>query len=178
MASRATELHQSAKPFSGLSSPTRDIADTKNAAVYCGFLPKDSIDGAKALIDEYDGLLYIGFLEQDGDFTPCMVAAHRSIAAEARMKLKEFAFTDARLAEDGGTIKEQIDAENAAIAKLDEDRAETEKRAGELVADRNLLLLAEDCLKNKAARIEAVGDLGATETVRVITGLSSYDEDI
>lgn len=175
---QAVNAENALMPFAGLSAPTRDIADTAHVSIYCGFLPKESMELLQGVRDRFEGLLVVELLEEVGEFTPCLVCAHKSVAQQARTALKELAFSDAKLAADGGTVKEQMDDLELRRKELDESRAAEEERAQKTASGRPLLAVYDDRLSNELARETAIDAFSSTDKVSIISGwIRHYDAE-
>ena len=176
--SKTTNKIAQIAPFMGLEARTEDVHDTAHTVAYCGFLPKESDEALTALTAELNGLFAVRRLALDEEFIPCLIAAHRTVAEQARTRLKELAFTDVKLPEKGGTVKEQVAELKRRIDELEQERKDAEEQAAGAAKNLGILLVYEDHLRCEAERARAIDMMGATGKVQVIDGyICHYDAD-
>ena len=164
------------EPFTELDVPVEELKETAYTTFFVGFLPKDAKEQAEELVEKAEGLLYLSYLGENGEFLPAFLAIHQSVAEEMRMALKELAFSEIHFDGFTGLVKAQIAALNQTLESLAKEQVEQELQAAEAAKNKNLLLAYEDYLTNELEREMALSRLGATDSVNILEGyIRHYD---
>lgn len=176
--SRTANAIAQLEPFQGLAPAVEDVHDTAHTCIFCGYFPKDSMEEVPALAEAFDGLLCLQLFEEQEDFVPCLAVVHRSVAGDARIRLKELAFSDMKLDTFTGTVSARIAQLKATVAQLEKERQAQEAAAAEAAKFKPLLMVYEDYLINQLEREYAFARMGTTDSVNIIEGyIRHYDEE-